>query len=79
VKTIGGRCDQTDAPPDRARDPGSAGTKRRRYIYYEIYPFQAAIDAHKQTLAAFFREYGPPASGLFAKPTETEIYRILVE
>ena len=44
--------------------------------YYETCPSQAAFDAHKQTLAAFFKEYGPPTAGLFAKPTETEEYRM---
>jgi len=48
-------------------------------MYYEIYPSQAAIDTHRQNLAAFFKEHGPPAPGLFAKPTETEVYRILIE
>jgi quinol monooxygenase YgiN len=48
------------------------------FLFYEVYPSQAASDEHsKVTLPAFRKEYGPPAEGLFARPAETETFRAL--
>ena len=50
------------------------------YLYYEVYPSQAAFDKHaKETIPAFRKEFGPPAEGLFARPPEVEFFRALAD
>jgi quinol monooxygenase YgiN len=49
------------------------------FLYYEVYPSQAAFDQHRQTIAAFRREAGPPLEGIFSRPPEVEIYGLLAE
>ena len=50
------------------------------FLYYEVYPSQAAFDYHvKTTLPALRKEVGPPPEGIFAKPPEVEFYRALTE
>jgi len=50
------------------------------FIFYEVYPSQAAIDQHRTvTLPAFAKEYGKPAAGLFDGPPQVEKLRPLVD
>ena len=50
------------------------------FLFYEVYPSQAAFDKHsKETLPAFRKEFGPPAEGLFARPNEVEFFRGLAD
>jgi len=50
------------------------------FLYYEVYPSQAAFDHHRtQTLAAFRKEAGQPPEGIFSRPPEVETYRLLAE
>jgi quinol monooxygenase YgiN len=50
------------------------------FLYYEVYPSQAAFDKHRtETLAMFRKEAGPPPEGIFSRPPEVEIYRLLAE
>ena len=46
------------------------------FLWYEVYESQAALENHsKVVLPAFRKEYGPAPDGIFARPSETEIYR----
>jgi quinol monooxygenase YgiN len=49
------------------------------FLFYEVYPSQAAFDQHRQTIAAFRKEAGPPPEGIFNRPPEVEIYGLLAE
>jgi quinol monooxygenase YgiN len=49
------------------------------FLFYEVYPSQAALDQHRQMIAAFRQEQGPPPEGIFSRPSEVEIYRLLAE
>jgi quinol monooxygenase YgiN len=50
------------------------------FLYYEVYPSQAAFDQHRtETIAAFRKEAGPPPEGIFSRPAEVETYRLLAE
>ena len=44
------------------------------FLFYEIYESQAARDYHMNVVAEF-RKQSPPPEGLFARPSETEVYR----
>ena len=44
-----------------------------QYVFFEVYPSQAALDRHaKETLPAFAKLVGPRPEGLFTKPPEIE-------
>jgi quinol monooxygenase YgiN len=49
------------------------------FLYYEVYPDQAAFDRHRQTVAAFRQEAGPPPEGIFSRPPEIEFFGLLAE
>jgi len=49
------------------------------FLYYEVYPSQAAFDQHVQTIAAFRKEVGPPPEGILSRQPEIEFYRLLAE
>ena len=50
------------------------------FLFYEIYPSQAAVDQHSNvTLPASRREFGPLAEGLLARPPEIERFTALTE
>ena len=45
------------------------------FLWYEVYPSQAAYDNHlKVVMANFRKEFGPTPEGILAKPSESEIY-----
>lgn len=48
-------------------------TNPSQYVFYEVYPSQAALDRHsKETLPAFAREVGARPEGMLARPQENE-------
>jgi quinol monooxygenase YgiN len=48
-------------------------TNPLQYVFYEVYPSQAALDRHmKETLPAFAKEVGPRPEGMLARPPENE-------
>jgi len=48
-------------------------TNPSQYVFYEVYPSQAAFDRHvKETLPAFAKEVGPRPEGMLARPPEIE-------
>jgi len=50
------------------------------FLYYEVYPSQAAFDRHRtETIAAFRKEAGPPPEGIFSRPPEVEGFGLLAE
>jgi quinol monooxygenase YgiN len=50
------------------------------FLFYSVYPSQAAFDEHvKITIPAFQKKYGQQAEGLFARPSELEEFRAVVE
>jgi quinol monooxygenase YgiN len=50
------------------------------FLYYEVYPSQAAYDQHStQTIAAFRKKAGQPPEGIFSRPTEVEAFGLLAE
>ena len=45
------------------------------FLWYEVYPSQAAYDNHlKVVMANYRKEFGPTPEGILAKPSESEIY-----
>ena len=52
------------------------GTKEpTAFMWYEVYPSQAAYDNHlKVVMANFRKEFGPTPEGILAKPSESESY-----
>lgn len=49
-----------------------------QYVYYEVYPSQAALERHsKQILPVVLKELGPPPEGLLARPRENETLQVL--
>lgn len=45
------------------------------FLWYEVYPSQAAYDAHvKVVMANFRKEFGPTPEGIIEKPSESETY-----
>jgi quinol monooxygenase YgiN len=48
------------------------------FMFYEIYPSQAALDHERETVAAL-RKRDPPPDGIFGRPSEVETYGLLVE
>lgn len=45
------------------------------YLWYEIYPSQAAYENHlKVVMANFRKEFGPTPEGIIAKPSESETF-----
>jgi quinol monooxygenase YgiN len=49
------------------------------FLFYEIYPSQAAFDKHRtETMPAVRNVVGPIPEGLLTKPPEIETYRILI-
>lgn len=50
------------------------------FLYYEVYPSQAAFDQHRtETIPAFRKEAGPPPEGIFSRPPEIEFFGLLAE
>jgi len=50
------------------------------FLFYEVYPSQAALDQHLTvTLTAFRKEAGPVPEGIFSRPPEVETYGFLAE
>ena len=49
------------------------------FLFYQVYPSEAARDQHRQIVAAFRQEFGPPPEGIFSRPSEVETYRLLAE
>ena len=44
-------------------------TNPLQYVFYEVYPSQAAFDRHvKETLPAFAKEVGPRLEGMLTRP-----------
>ena len=48
------------------------------FMFYEIYPSQAALD-HEREMVASLRNGDPPPDGIFRKPPEVETYGLLAE
>jgi quinol monooxygenase YgiN len=45
------------------------------FVWYEVYPSQAAYDTHlKVVMANFRKEFGPTPDGIIARPSESEVY-----
>jgi quinol monooxygenase YgiN len=43
------------------------------FLWYEVYPSQAAYESHvKVVMANFRKEFGPTPEGIIAKPSESE-------
>jgi len=55
------------------------GTKEPTvFLWYEVYPSQAAYDSHlKVVMANFRKEFGPTPEGILAKPSESETFSLL--
>jgi quinol monooxygenase YgiN len=50
------------------------------FLFYEVYPSQAARDQHRtETLTALRKEVGPMPEGIFSRPPEVEAYGFLAE
>ena len=50
------------------------------FLFYEVYPSQAARDQHlTETLAALRKEAGPMPEGILSRPPEVEAYGFLAE
>jgi len=50
------------------------------FLFYEVYPSQAALDQHlTETLMAFRKEAGPVPEGIFSRSPEVEAYGFLAE
>lgn len=48
------------------------------FLYYEVYPSQAAYDQHHtETIPAFRKEAGPQPEGIFSRPPEIEFFGLL--
>jgi quinol monooxygenase YgiN len=45
------------------------------FLFYEVYESKAAQEHHREVLAAFRKDYGPPPDGMFARPAEVESYQ----
>jgi quinol monooxygenase YgiN len=48
------------------------------FMFYEIFPSQAALDHERETVAAL-RKRDPPPDGIFGRPPEVETFGLLVE
>ena len=48
------------------------------FMFYTIFPSQAALDHERETVAAL-RKRDPPPDGIFGKPSEVETYGFLAE
>jgi quinol monooxygenase YgiN len=46
------------------------------FLFYEVYPSQAALDQHRPVVAAFRKE-DPVPEGIFGRPAEVETYGFL--
>lgn len=45
------------------------------FLWYEVYPSQAAYDNHvKVVMVNFRKDFGPTPEGIIAKPSESETY-----
>ena len=45
------------------------------FLWYEVYPSQAAYENHlKVVMANFRKEFGPTPEGIIAKPSESETF-----
>jgi len=61
------------AEPDIIYRLQRSTTNPSQYVFYEVYPSQAAFDRHvKETLPAFAKEVGPRPEGMLARPPEVE-------
>jgi quinol monooxygenase YgiN len=49
------------------------------FLFYEVHASEAARDQHRQIVAAFQQELGPRPEGIFSRPPEVEVYRLLAE
>jgi quinol monooxygenase YgiN len=48
------------------------------FLFYEVFPSQAALDHERETVAAL-RKNDPPPEGIFSRPAEVETYRLLAQ
>jgi quinol monooxygenase YgiN len=61
------------AEPDVIYRLQRSTTNPSQYVFYEVYPSQAAFDRHvKDTIPAVAKEVGPRPEGMLARPPETE-------
>ena len=61
------------AEPDIIYRLQRSTTNPSQFVFYEVYPSQAAFDRHvKETLPAFAKEVGPRPEGMLARPPEVE-------
>ena len=50
------------------------------FLWYEVYPSQAAYENHlKVVMPAFREQVGSTAEGVIAKPSESEVYVVLAK
>ena len=49
------------------------------FLFYEIYESQTARDYHVNVVMAEFRKQNPVPEGILARPSETEIYRMIAK
>ena len=48
------------------------------FLWYEIYPSQAAYEKHlKVVMPNYRKEFGPTPEGILAKPSESEVYAVV--
>jgi len=48
------------------------------FLFYDVFPSQAALDHERETVAAL-RKKDPPPEGIFSRPPEVETYGFLAE
>jgi quinol monooxygenase YgiN len=53
--------------------------KEPTMFLYHVLPSQAALDRHRQTIAAFRQEAGQPPEGIYSRPPEIEYFGLLAE
>lgn len=48
------------------------------FLWYEVYPSQAAYENHlKVVMPNYRKEFGPTPEGILAKPSESEVYSVV--
>ena len=48
------------------------------FLFYDVFPSQAALDHERETVAAL-RKKDPAPEGIFSRPPEVESYRLLAD
>jgi hypothetical protein len=48
------------------------------FLFYDVFPSQAALDHERETVAAL-RKKDPAPEGIFSRPPEVETYGFLAE